>query len=131
MPTFHTSHSLSYCLLQVFDFHHQKFCPGDFNEKEALLAAVATWPSGVRPVVHWSESEEGRRPHAHSDYITVSISYASSPACPAYQISGAVQGGGRPAIDHMGAQRAQLYGAAAQLLFSQFRASIEVRSICC
>ena len=82
MPTFHTSHSLSYCLLQVFDFHHQKFCPGDFNEKEALLAAVATWPSGVRPVVHWSESEEGRRPHAHSDYITVSISLCLFPSMP-------------------------------------------------
>ena len=57
--------------LQVFDFHHQKFCPGDFNEKGALYAAVATWPAGIRPVVHWSESQEGRIPHAHSDYITV------------------------------------------------------------
>jgi len=25
---------------------------------------------GVRPVVHWSESQEGRRRHAHADYIT-------------------------------------------------------------
>ena len=58
-------------LLQVFDFHHQKFCPGDFNEKGALYAAVATWPKGIRPVVHWSESQEGRIPHAHSDYISV------------------------------------------------------------
>ena len=56
---------------QVFDFHHQKFCPGSFNEKEALYAAMATWPKGVRPVVHWSESQEGRIPHAHSDYISV------------------------------------------------------------
>lgn len=55
----------------MFDFHHQKFCPGDFNEKGALYAAVATWPSGIRPVVHWSESQEGRIPHAHSDYISV------------------------------------------------------------
>ena len=55
----------------MFDFHHQKFCPGSFNEKEALFAAMATWPKGVRPVVHWSESQEGRIPHAHSDYISV------------------------------------------------------------
>ena len=32
---------------------------------------MATWPKGVRPVVHWSESQEGRIPHAHSDYISV------------------------------------------------------------
>lgn len=30
---------------------------------------MATWPPGVRPVVHWSESQPGRKPHAHSDYI--------------------------------------------------------------
>ena len=24
----------------------------------------------MRPVVHWSESQEGRKPHAHSDYIS-------------------------------------------------------------
>lgn len=58
----------------MFDFHHQKFCPGDFNEKGALYAAVATWPRGIRPVVHWSESQEGRIPHAHSDYISVRLS---------------------------------------------------------
>jgi hypothetical protein len=41
----------------VFDFHHHRFCPGGLSEKEALLAAVKTWPAGVRPVVHWSESQ--------------------------------------------------------------------------
>ena len=53
----------------VFDFHHHRFCPGNFSEEEALRAAVATWPVGVRPVVHWSESQPGRKPHAHSDYV--------------------------------------------------------------
>ncbi|KAL4440141.1 hypothetical protein ABPG75_003142 [Micractinium tetrahymenae] len=53
----------------VFDFHHHKFCPGELSEREALLAAVKTWPQGVRPVVHWSESQAGRKPHAHSDYV--------------------------------------------------------------
>lgn len=64
---------------QVFDFHHQKFCPGGFNEKDALYAAMATWPKGVRPVVHWSESQEGRIPHAHSDYISVSAALSCVP----------------------------------------------------
>lgn len=53
----------------VFDFHHHKFCPGELSERDALLAAVQTWPRGVRPVVHWSESQAGRKPHAHSDYV--------------------------------------------------------------
>lgn len=44
-------------------------CAGDWTEKEAFYAALETWPKGVRPVVHWSESQEGRRPFAHSDYI--------------------------------------------------------------
>lgn len=25
--------------------------------------------AGVRPVVHWSESQEGRKPSAHSDFV--------------------------------------------------------------
>lgn len=53
----------------VFDFHHHRFCPGTFTEEEALRAAIATWPQGVRPVVHWSESQRGRKAHAHSDYV--------------------------------------------------------------
>jgi UV DNA damage endonuclease len=53
----------------VFDFHHHKFCSGDWSEKEAFYAAIGTWPEGVRPIVHWSESQAGRRPSAHSDYI--------------------------------------------------------------
>ena len=42
---------------------------GDWTEKEAFFAALGTWPKGIRPVVHWSESQEERRPSAHSDYI--------------------------------------------------------------
>lgn len=53
----------------VFDFHHHKFCPGNWTTEEAFRAAIATWPAGVKPIVHWSESQEGRRPHAHSDYV--------------------------------------------------------------
>jgi len=54
----------------VFDFHHHKFCNGGISAEEALDLAMTTWPVGVVPVVHWSESQEGRKPHAHSDYVT-------------------------------------------------------------
>ncbi|DBA81748.1 TPA: hypothetical protein ACH3X1_007483 [Trebouxia sp. C0004] len=53
----------------VFDFHHHRFCSGDWSEQEAFFKAVDTWPKGIRPVVHWSESQEERRDTAHSDYI--------------------------------------------------------------
>jgi UV DNA damage endonuclease len=53
----------------VFDFHHHRFCPGGLAEEQALRAALATWPHGERPVVHWSESQAGRRPRAHSDFV--------------------------------------------------------------
>lgn len=42
---------------------------GGWTEKEAFYAALETWPKGVRPVVHWSESQDDRRASAHSDYI--------------------------------------------------------------
>jgi UV DNA damage endonuclease len=53
----------------VFDYHHYKFCPGVLSEDEALELAASTWPTGITPVVHYSESKEGSKPQAHSDYI--------------------------------------------------------------
>jgi UV DNA damage endonuclease len=53
----------------VFDFHHWRFCTGGMTSEEALRAAMSTWPPGIRPVVHWSESQGGKAAHAHSDYI--------------------------------------------------------------
>jgi UV DNA damage endonuclease len=53
----------------VFDLHHIRFCKGAWTDREALDAALSTWPEGVRPVVHWSESQAGRKPLAHSDYV--------------------------------------------------------------
>ena len=53
----------------VFDYHHYKFCSGVLTEDEALEVAVSTWPRGITPVVHYSESKEGSKPQAHSDYI--------------------------------------------------------------
>ena len=59
----------------VFDYHHHKFCTGDLSEQEALEMAMSTWPKGITPVVHYSESrskeqlDEKIRPQAHSDYV--------------------------------------------------------------
>ena len=59
----------------VFDYHHHKFCTGDMTEQEALELAISTWPEGITPVVHYSESKalhesnDKLKPQAHSDYI--------------------------------------------------------------
>ena len=59
----------------VFDYHHHKFCTGDLSEKEALELAISTWPDGIKPVVHYSESkslhesDDKIKLQAHSDYI--------------------------------------------------------------
>ena len=57
----------------VFDYHHHKFCTGDLTEQEALQLAASTWPEGIIPAVHYSESAEGKKPQAHSDYISEKI----------------------------------------------------------
>jgi UV DNA damage endonuclease len=59
----------------VFDYHHHQFCTGDLSEQQALELALTTWPVGIKPIVHYSESkalhEENSKlkPQAHSDYI--------------------------------------------------------------
>jgi UV DNA damage endonuclease len=59
----------------VFDYHHHKFCTGDLSEEDALKLAVSTWPKGITPEVHYSESKSLHenntkiKPQAHSDYI--------------------------------------------------------------
>jgi UV DNA damage endonuclease len=59
----------------VFDYHHHKFCTGDLSEQEALEMAMSTWPEGIKPVVHYSESRSEEhndpkiRPQAHSDFV--------------------------------------------------------------
>ena len=59
----------------VFDYHHHKFCDGGLGEQEALELAISTWPEGITPATHYSESrreEQGDdtiRVQAHSDYI--------------------------------------------------------------
>jgi len=59
----------------VFDYHHHKFCSGDLSEQEALGLAISTWPDGIKPIVHYSESKSLHendtkiKLQAHSDYI--------------------------------------------------------------
>ena len=59
----------------VFDYHHHKFNTGGLTEEQALSLAVSTWPDGITPIVHYSESKalheenDKIKPQAHSDYI--------------------------------------------------------------
>ena len=59
----------------VFDYHHHQFCTGDLSEEAALKLAATTWPDGITPVVHYSESKalhennSKEKPQAHSNYI--------------------------------------------------------------
>ena len=59
----------------VFDYHHHRFCDGGLSEQEALELAISTWPKGITPATHYSESrsieqqDEKIRPQAHSDYV--------------------------------------------------------------
>lgn len=60
----------------VFDYHHHRFCSGGLSEQEALELAMSTWPIGIVPAVHYSESkalhenDSKIRPQAHSDYLS-------------------------------------------------------------
>jgi UV DNA damage endonuclease len=59
----------------VFDYHHHQFCTGDLSEEQALKLAITSWPKGITPEVHYSESKSLHeeniklKPQAHSDYI--------------------------------------------------------------
>ena len=57
----------------TFDYHHHKFCTGDLTEQQALELALTTWPKGITPAVHYSESADNKKPQAHSDYIIENI----------------------------------------------------------
>lgn len=45
----------------VFDYHHHRFCSGDLSEEDALKLAVSTWPEGVKPCTHYSESRRNEQ----------------------------------------------------------------------
>ncbi len=58
----------------VFDSHHFQGGPQDAADEEAFLMAYETWPNGIRPVCHHSNSKKKyedpscRSEAAHSDY---------------------------------------------------------------
>jgi UV DNA damage endonuclease len=60
----------------VFDYHHYNCQQDQMSEREARLLAASTWPPGMKPIVHYSESkalhenDSKIKPQAHSDYIT-------------------------------------------------------------
>jgi len=43
----------------VFDSHHHPFNDGGMTGEEAMLAAASTWPSGIKPLQHLSNTEPG------------------------------------------------------------------------
>ena len=59
----------------VFDYHHHKCQKDPMSEEDALKLAASTWPEGIKPVVHYSESkalhesDNKIKPQAHSDYV--------------------------------------------------------------
>ena len=58
----------------VFDYHHHKFCDGGLSERAALHLAASTWPAGIRPCTHYSESARDREGRAvaataHSNFV--------------------------------------------------------------
>ena len=63
----------------VFDYFHHKFCTGGLSEQEALELAAKTWPKGIPPCTHYSESrrkehlDESIKAQAHSDKIVDTI----------------------------------------------------------
>jgi UV DNA damage endonuclease len=58
----------------IFDFHHHRMCDGGLTERAALQLAASTWPSGIRPLTHYSSSkklnEDSSVNHqAHAEYL--------------------------------------------------------------
>lgn len=58
----------------TFDYFHHSFNPGDLSEREALELAMETWPTGIRPLTHFSSSkkknEDQTSPErAHAEFI--------------------------------------------------------------
>lgn len=58
----------------VFDYHHHGLCDGGQTEEEAIKLAASTWPTGIKPVTHYSSSkkryeDEKSNPQAHADHV--------------------------------------------------------------
>ena len=58
----------------TFDFLHNKCNPYTEDESEALSLALSTWPEGITPITHYSDSrkifeDESAKLLAHTDWI--------------------------------------------------------------
>lgn len=58
----------------VFDLHHHTFRSGDLTREEAMTLALATWPSHITPIIHYSSSRKCYEDPecvetAHADFI--------------------------------------------------------------
>lgn len=58
----------------VFDILHHSLCDGGISQSEALRLACSTWPRGIDPIIHYSESKRAYEDPsanqvAHSDWV--------------------------------------------------------------
>ena len=58
----------------TFDYFHHQFHNDDLSTEEAARLAASTWPTGITPLFHYSESKNinenvSGNPRAHSDYV--------------------------------------------------------------
>lgn len=58
----------------TYDFLHHKCNPDDLSELQALDLCISTWPEGVTPLTHFSDSrkifeDQSAKEVAHSDWI--------------------------------------------------------------
>lgn len=53
----------------VFDYHHHTCHKDNMTHKKALELALSTWPNGITPIIHYSES---KRIHENNDKIKIS-----------------------------------------------------------
>jgi UV DNA damage endonuclease len=63
----------------TFDYLHNKCYPSDLDEESAIKLAISTWPKGIIPLTHYSESKKKfedtkARISAHSDWINEDFS---------------------------------------------------------
>jgi UV DNA damage endonuclease len=58
----------------TFDYFHHQFHSDGLDSQEAAKVAASTWPDGITPLFHYSESKNlnenvSGNPRAHSDYV--------------------------------------------------------------
>ena len=58
----------------TFDYFHHQFHPDGLTTQEAAKLAAGTWPEGITPLFHYSESKNINEnvkgnPRAHADYV--------------------------------------------------------------